>query len=185
MTITRRAICGVIVGVVLAASGFSQGAGQKHVNVPEVAARSEDVRDLDGVMKAFYAVISGPLGQPRQWSRDRSLYIPGVRFVTMSECKSGKPEAKIVSHQEYVDSADASFVSRGFFEKEIHRVTERFGNIAQIFSTYETREKADGPVIERGINSLQLYFDGTRWWVSSVAWDEERPDNPLPAKYLP
>jgi hypothetical protein len=169
----------------LALRAFAQEVTPTHVSVPDVPANAEDVKDIDGVMKAFYEVISGPAGKPRQWSRDRSLYIPGVRFVTMAEDKSGKPQATIVTHQEYVDSANASFVKHGFFENEIHRVTERFGNIAQIFSTYETREKGDGPVNGRGINSIQLYFDGTRWWISSVAWDDERPDNRLPPKYLP
>jgi hypothetical protein len=184
MSLVSKAVMCALVSGVLALNSFGQGSAA-HVNVPSVAARAEDVKDLDGVMKAFYEVISGPAGQARQWSRDRSLYIPGVRFVTMSEDKAGKPIAKIVTHQEYVDSANAEFLSRGFFENEIHRVTERFGNIAQIFSTYETREKAGGPVTGRGINSIQLYYDGSRWWISSVAWDDERPDNPLPAKYLP
>ncbi|HYX69499.1 MAG TPA: hypothetical protein VE825_10230, partial [Terriglobales bacterium] len=67
----------------------------------------------------------------------------------------------------------------------IHRETRRYGNIAQVWSTYESRQKADGPVIARGINSLELYWDGTRWWVASAVWDGERKDNPIPKEYLP
>ena len=37
-----------------------------HVDVPTIAPRPEDVSTLDGIMKAFYEVISGPAGQPRQ-----------------------------------------------------------------------------------------------------------------------
>jgi hypothetical protein len=165
-------------------TAFGQTA-KTHVDVPDAPPRAEDVHTLDGVMKAFYEVISGPAGQPRQWSRDRSLYVPGVRFFVMSEDKSGQPRVNVVSHQEFVDSSDQSLVRHGFFEKEVHRSTERFGNIAHIFSTYEMRERTDGPVTGRGINSVQLYFDGTRWWVTSVAWDDERPDNVLPKQYLP
>jgi hypothetical protein len=156
-----------------------------HVDVPGVAARPEDVGTLDGIMKAFYDVISGPAGQPRQWSRDRSLYIPEIRFVAMSINKKGRPSARIATHQQFVDASNDYFLKEGFFEQEIHRTTQRFGNIAHIWSTYESRNKADGPIIARGINSVELFFDGTRWWIASNIWDDERPDSPIPAEYLP
>jgi hypothetical protein len=155
------------------------------VKVPAIAARPDDVATLDGIMKTFYDVISGPAGEPRQWSRDRTLYMPGVRFVAMSVNEKGRPVARIAGHQQFVDVANAILVKDGFFEQEIHRTTERFGNIAHIWSTYESRNKADGPIIARGINSIELFFDGTRWWIASNLWDDERPDNPIPAEYLP
>ena len=156
-----------------------------HVEVPAIAPRSEDVATIDGIMKAFYEVISGPAGQPRQWSRDRTLYISDIRFVAMSEDKAGHPLPQIASHQQFVDYADPVLVRDGFYECEIHRVTQRFGNIAHVFSTYESRSKAGGPVIARGINSVELFYDGKRWWIASNIWDDERPDNPLPPEYLP
>ena len=156
-----------------------------HVDVPTIEARSQDVSTIDGVMKAFYEVISGPSGQPRQWSRDRTLYVPDIRFVAMSEDKDGRPQAHVVTHQQFVDMADPQMVKEGFSETEIHRVTQSFGHIAHIFSTYETRAKAAGPVTGRGINSVELFYDGKRWWVASVIWDDERPDNPISPDYLP
>jgi hypothetical protein len=158
---------------------------ENQVNVPQIAPRAEDVASIDGIMKAFYEVISGPAGQPRQWSRDRTLYIPDIRFVAMSEDKAGKPVAHVVTHQEFVDASDEEAVKSGFFESEIHRVTQNFGNIAHVFSTYESRQKAGGPVNGRGINSVELFNDGKRWWIASVVWDDERPANPLPPQYLP
>ena len=157
----------------------------RHVEVHTVAPRPEDIASIDSIMKAFYEVISGPAGQPRQWERDRSLYIPGVRFVEMSEDKNGKPDAEIVDHQQFVDRSDPPLVKNGFFENEIHRETKRFGNIAHVFSTYESRTKTDGPVIMRGVNSVELFWDGKRWWIASAIWDQERPDNPIPKELLP
>jgi len=173
----------LIAGFSFLATAQEKSAAPRHVEVPTVAARAEDVSSVDGIMKAFYEVISGPAGQPRQWSRDRTLYIPDIRFVAMSE-KSGQPVAQIASHQQFVDYADPVLVKDGFYESEIHRVTQKFGNIAHVFSTYESRQKADGPVIARGINSVELFYDGKRWWVASNIWDDERPDNPLPPEYL-
>jgi hypothetical protein len=155
-----------------------------HVKVETVAPRAEDVATIDGVITAFYDVISGPAGQPRQWARDRSLYIPDVRFVSIEKKKDGTIEARPISHQEFVDRSDASLVKGGFYESEIHRDTQQFGQIAHVFSTYESRIKPDGPVIARGINSLELFNDGQRWWVLSVQWDEERDGLKIPEKWL-
>lgn len=145
------------------------------------APRPEDVTTIDGIIKAFYDVVSGPAGTPRQWQRDSTLYIPRVRFVAMS-VENGRPVAAVMDHAEFVDRYNKAFVDRGFFEREIHRMTKRFGNIVHVFSTYEYRATADGPVLGRGVNSIQLFWDGTRWWIASATWDDERPDNPIPAE---
>lgn len=162
-----------------------QAAAPAHVEVAPAAARPDDVGSIDGMIRAYYGVITGPPGRPREWSRDRTLYIPDLRFVAIDADAKGKPIARVMSHQQFVDRSDASMVEKGFDEREIHRVTQRFGNIAHVFSTYETRQKPDGPVIGRGINSIELFWDGTRWWIASAIWDEERPGNPIPREYLP
>lgn len=154
------------------------------VPVAQIAPRAEDVSTIDGIVKAYYATITGPAGQPREWARDRTLYIPSMKFISLS-LREGKPVAEIMSHQEYVESSNDFFLKNGFFEKEIHRVTQRFGNMAHVFSTYEARNTENGPIIARGINSIQLYFDGVRWWITAAMWDDERPDNPIPKEFLP
>ena len=147
------------------------------------APRPEDVATIDAVMRAFYEVISGPAGQPRDWRRDSSLYIPEVRFVAMSE-QNGRPVANVITHAEFARQSDPALV-RGFWETEIHKVIRRFGNIAHVFSTYAFRTAANGPVLGRGVNSVQLYWDGSRWWITNVIWDDERPNNPIPPELLP
>ena len=157
----------------------------EHVDVPAVAARPGDVSTIDAMIRAYYEVISGPAGRPREWSRDRSLYIPDVRFVSTGVDRDGKPVARIMSHQQYVDRSDPPLVKEGFDEREIHRVTQRFGNIAHVFSTYESRRTPGGTVIARGINSIELFWDGARWWIASAIWDDERPSSPIPKEFLP
>jgi hypothetical protein len=164
-------------------SAFAQNA-KKSIEIPVVEPRAEDVGSIDGMVKAFYEVISGGVGVPRQWSRDRTLYIPNIRFVGMSE-RAGKIVADVESHQEYVDGANDFFIKEGFVEKEIFRVTRKFGNMAQIFSTYEYSTSGKTKMSGRGINSIEMFFDGKRWWISAVTWDEERPNNPIPKEFLP
>lgn len=149
-----------------------------------LAPRPEDVGTIDGIIKAFYDVVSGPAGTPRQWQRDSTLYIPRVSFVAM-DVKDGRPVAAVMDHAEFVARYNRAFVDGGFFEREIHRVAKRFGNIAHVFSSYEYRTTENGPVQGRGVNSIQLYWDGARWWIASATWDDERPDNRIPAEFLP
>jgi hypothetical protein len=181
----KRNTAYVLVAILMLALAAAAQADKAHVDVPAIEPRPADVATLDGLIVAFYDVISGPAGQQRQWSRDRTLYIPEIRFVAMSMGKDGKPVAHKMSHQEFVDASNAGLLKEGFYEQEIHRDTQRFGNIAHIFSTYESHIKADGPVIARGINSIEAFWDGKRWWIASAIWDEERADNPMPKEYLP
>lgn len=155
----------------------------KAIDVPKIDADPKDVSTMDGIIKAFYATITGPKGAPRQWSRDKTLYIPDVRFVSMSE-NNGMIRAGVTNHQQYVNGTNENFVSNGFTEREISRITRRFGNIAHVFSTYEYSNDA-GTDKGRGVNSIELYWDGVRWWISSASWDDERPNNPIPKEFLP
>ncbi len=155
----------------------------KAVTIPKIEADPKDVSTIDGIIKAFYETISGAKGVERQWSRDKTLYIPDVRFVAMSE-QGGKIRAGIMNHSQYVNGSNEFFVNEGFTEKEIGRVVRKFGNIAHVFSSYEfwTEGKTEKT---RGVNSIELFWDGTRWWISAVSWDEERAGNPLPKQFLP
>ena len=154
------------------------------VAVSTVETKPEDVATIDGIVKAFYEVISGAAGQPRQWGRDKTLYSPDVRFVAMSVRDGGKPRAEIMSHAEYVNGSNEFFIKEGFIEREIGRVTRQFGNMAHVFSTYEWETTAGKKERGRGVNSLELFNDGTRWWISAVTWEEERPNNPIPKEFL-
>ena len=153
------------------------------VEISKIEANPADVSTIEGILKAFYETISGSKGVPRQWSRDRTLYTPDIRFVGMSE-KDGKINAGIMNHQQYVNGSNKFFVTEGFTEREINRVVRKFGNIAHVFSTYEFTND-DRTEKGRGINSLELFWDGVRWWISAVSWDEERPNNPIPKEFLP
>jgi hypothetical protein len=166
----------------LAAAMAAQSAPK--LDIKTVPPRPADVATIDGMIQAYYDIVSGPKGQPRDWARDRTLYIPDVRFVPVDVAKDGKITPRISTHQQFAE-ASASLEKEGFFENEIHRLTERFGPIAHVWSTYESRRTADGPIIGRGINSIELFWDGKRWWIANAIWTSETPENPIPAKYLP
>jgi len=164
-----------------AAPSEAQGA------TPPPAAKPADVASPDAILAATYDVISGPAGQPRDWVRFRSLFVPGARLIPVVPRKTGGgSDTRVITPDEYAEKADTYFQKNGFAEREIARKAERYGNIMQIFSTYESRHDAkDAQPFARGINSFQLFYDGTRWWVVTIYWLEETPENPLPKEFLP
>src|SRR6266849_5153937 len=148
------------------------------------AANPKDVESLDAIVAAVYDVISGPAGE-RDWDRFRSLFIPGARLIPTGPRPTGEVGSRVITVEDYVQRAGAAFEKQGFFEREVSRRLERFGNIAHIFSTYESRHaKDDAKPFQRGINSIQLMNDGKRWWVVTIFWQGEDEKNPLPAEYL-
>jgi len=153
-------------------------------NVP--AAKPEDVKSIDAIMSAVYDVISGPQGQQRDWNRFKSLFIPGARLIpTFKRQGDTKWSTRVLSPEEFSTNSQRAVQQQGFFEKEISRKTEQWGQIAQVFSTYESRHAANDPQpFVRGINSFQLLNDGERWWVVTIYWQAETKDNPIPAEFL-
>jgi len=90
-----------------------------------------------------------------------------------------------VTPDDYARSAGPRLETVGFHEREIARRSESYGAIMHAFSTYESRHRASDPrPFARGINAIQLFNDGTRWWIQTVMWWAETPDTPLPARYL-
>lgn len=148
------------------------------------AARAEDVASIDAIMKATYDVISGPAG-PRDWDRFRSLFAPDARLIPTACPREGSCRPRALTVEDYVKGGGAYFLQNPFYEVEAHRVEERYGHVAHVFSTYESRKAPGEAPFTRGINSFQLFWDGTRWWVVTIFWNEEAQAGPIPAQYLP
>ena len=154
-------------------------------------AKSKDVKSPEAILNAVYDVISGGKGQARDWNRMRSLFIPGARLiptiaVAATADKPAQTDAILLTIDDYIARSSGKMTANGFFERSIHNEEEQFGNIVQIWSTYESRHNADDPrPFARGINSFQLLNDGKRYWIVNIFWDAESPEHPIPSKYLP
>ena len=150
-----------------------------------VEADPADVSSIDAIITASYDVISGSKEQQRDWDRERSLFHPGSRHMPTRMDSSGLYVADVMDVEGFIKRAQPYFAQVGFYEYEIARKTERFGNIAHVLSTYAWKNEIDGPVGGRGINSFQLMYDGKRWWIMSVFWQQESDAFPIPDEYLP
>ena len=173
-----------VVCLALLAVAFAPGVGtaQEPASPP---ANPADVSSVDAILGALYEVISGPAGQVRNWDRFRSLMVPGARLIPTSQRPDGSRTMSIWTVEEYITRAGPGLERNGFYEREIGRTIEQFGQVAHAFSSYDSKRLATDPEpFARGINSIQMRNDGARWWIVTIFWDSERPDNPIPAKYL-
>lgn len=147
------------------------------------AADPSDVNSPDAIITSLYQANSVMVDQKRRADRFRSLYAWDARLTSASHgLRSTAMLTRTVD--EYVKAATSGPQRGGFREREIARTAESFGSIMQFFSTYESRRDSTDTHPTRGINSIQLFNDGHRWWVTSVLWDTERANTPIPAAYL-
>jgi hypothetical protein len=162
-----------------------------HKNWP-AAKKASDVDTLDHLLASLYDAISGPAGKPRDWDRFRSLFLPDGRLgvirpeiAATRDAPAHKGDIAFLSPDMYVQRDDPYFKTHGFFEHSIRNRVEEFGNLVEVWSTYESRHAAnDDKPFARGVNSLQIVHAQGRFWIASVLWDEERPGVTLPEKYL-
>jgi hypothetical protein len=148
------------------------------------AARPGDADTPEHLIAALYDVISGPAGK-RDWDRFRSLFYSGARLIPSGRNPQGVAGARVLTPEDYVTRGQAVFEKEGFFERSVANRIEIWDHIAHVWSTYESRHaREDAKPFARGINSIQLFNDGNRWWVVSVFWEAEDANHTLPEQYL-
>ncbi|MEO9968058.1 MAG: hypothetical protein ABJF11_19855 [Reichenbachiella sp.] len=145
---------------------------------------AEDVISEDAIIQAMYECISGAKGEPRAWDRLRYLMAPGAKLIPTRPASETKRVPCYLTLDEFILQGDEWLVAHGFFEDEVSRRSESFGSITHVWSTFQSKWTPDGEPFSRGINSIQLMYDGERWWIINLYWAAETEENPLPKKYI-
>ena len=144
------------------------------------------VKTLDSTIKTLYAVISGEKGQARDWDLFNYLFKPQAKLIPTGTNKQGVHVTRYMTPQDYINTSGKWLVENGFFEKEIARSVHKFGNIAQVFTTYEAyKSEADEKPFMTGINSVQMLYDNNRWWIVNIYWQQASKKHPIPKEFLP
>jgi hypothetical protein len=134
----------------------------------------------EAIVKALYAVISGPAGQKRDWDRFRALCMPDARLIATHVMPDGTTRLRSLSVDEYAQSAAHAFDTQGFYETGTVRDLARYDRTVTIVSPYESRHAPGEAPFARGVNHFQLYNDGHRWWVVDIFWEDQPPGGPSP-----
>jgi hypothetical protein len=143
---------------------------------------ADDRARIGAVLDEMYEMISGPKG-PRDWSRQANCFHPDARQIRTFLDADGRPAMTAMGLADYARDTTDFFMTHDFFEVEIARRIDLFGNIAHAWSAYEARAALDDAAPERrGINSIQLFRDPERGWrIMAMLWDNERDGVSLPA----
>ena len=148
------------------------------------APRPDAAKAVGAVVRSLYDLISGPVDAARNWDRFRSFFLPGARLIPQHRVPAGP--VQIMDVEAYIARVEKLIAGTGFHEREVAARIDIFGAIAHVLSTYEARHALDEKEpFMRGINSIQLLYEGGRWQVASVIWDIEGENNPIPVQYLP
>ncbi len=146
---------------------------------------SSKVQTIDSTIETLYSVISGEKGEERNWELFKHLFHKDAKLMPSGNNRQGVTGIRYMTQVQYIETSGKWLEENGFFEKEIGRKTDRFGNMAQVFSTYESYKTAkDQKPFMRGINSIQMLYDGSRWWILNIFWQGETEDQPIPKKYI-
>lgn len=145
-----------------------------------------DRKEISAAVDEMYAMISGPKG-PRDWSRQARCFHPEARQIRTCIDEHGRPAMKIMSLDDYSRDTTPYFAENDFYETEIGRRIDLFGNVAHVWSAYEARRSPDDAEPERqGINSIQLFRDADKGWrIISMIWDNARDGMELPVELRP
>ncbi len=144
---------------------------------------ADDLAQVGAAVDEMYAMISGPAG-PRDWSRQANAFHPDARQIRTWIGEDGKATLKAMGLADYAADTTPFFAANPFYEVEIGRRIDLFGNIAHVWSAYEARTALDDEAPERrGINSIQLFRDPARGWrIIAMIWDNERAGLTIPAE---
>ena len=146
--------------------------------------RAEDVASPDAIVKALYECLSGPAGK-HNFQRLRSLYLEGARLIPIGNRIHAEGNTHVMSVNEWIDDISGYFQDNDFYIREIQNHSDRFGDMIQVFSTYEAGNELEGGQKTRGIRALQLLHRDDRWWIVNVMWDNETRNNPIPGEFTP
>ncbi|CAN5848094.1 hypothetical protein BH20GEM1_BH20GEM1_06620 [soil metagenome] len=155
----------------------------------QTGAQPEDVESPEAIVQAAYGSIARAPGQPFDWDRFRSLFLPEARLIPNTEQRQGSFD--VLSLEDFIAWIEAgtpppgSENDRGFQEEQVSAEAVRYGDVAHVFGTYQKHFWDDDQILGRGINSFQLVHNDGRWWIAGIAWDEENGAGPIPPEYLP
>ena len=145
--------------------------------------RPEDIKSPKAIVNALYDTLSGPAGG-HNYQRLRSLYLEGARLIPIGNRFHATGKVHAMSVDEWIEDITEYFAENAFYIKEVQRHEDRFGDMMQVFSTFEAGNEEEGKMT-RGIRAFQLLFREDRWWIVNVMWNNETSDNPLPGEFTP
>jgi hypothetical protein len=129
------------------------------------------MNDLDSIIAAMYESVCYERGGHPDWKTDEEIFAPGARMVRIND--GGVFEFDMQSYRIDFERMISSGELPSFWEGEIWRETRLFGDMAHVLSAYETSRTRGGEILNRGVNSIQLFKREGTWKISAMIWRRE------------
>ncbi|WP_394692717.1 nuclear transport factor 2 family protein [Hyphobacterium sp.] len=132
--------------------------------------QADDTASIDRIVTAVYDVISGEVGEERDWDRFRSLFAEGAIMTSVNPLPDGSTLASTFTPEDYIARHGPALMQIGFVERETRRAVYRYGEVATVLTAYEASRGDTGEVFLTGVNTIVLVHTGGEWQVNSITW---------------
>lgn len=134
----------------------------------------QSLESLDDLITAMYRSVSGPKGG-LDMEMERRIFTPDARLIRTGLDEDGKPWRKVMSLEDFEEDTRDFLASTDFYEYETARTVIDCRPFAYVLSEYEARTDLDSDeLFLSGVNSIQCLFDGTRWWIHTMMWNQRK-----------
>lgn len=111
--------------------------------------------------------VSSEPGQPKQWISFKALCATDARIAVLLQRPGKPPVLRSFTVDAFVQTMSKN--NAPFQEKQLKIEIDEFNGMATVWQPYEL---VAGNERRTGVNTYQLYLDGTRWYVHSLLWTE-------------
>lgn len=147
------------------------------------SARADDMAALDRTIHQLYEVISGDVGEARDWVAFRDLFIPGAVMTVGAPGADGSGLVRTMTPEDYISSNGPLLVEIGFIEQETQRAVYRYGQMATVLTAYEAWRMDRNEVFLTGVNTVVLMLVEGEWKIASIAW-RNGPSLPIEEAFI-
>jgi hypothetical protein len=144
-----------------------------------------DTRAVRQTLDSLYAAFSFDPGKAPNWTALRALMVQGAAFVDPVKPKASPhaigADEFLANFRKWVQETPRG--KAGFKERIVNARIDSFGHIAHAFVTFEGYTPGRTLAEERGLDSIQLVLDGTRWKVASFTTQYEEPGLAMPKRF--
>lgn len=144
---------------------------------------STSVKTIEGITDKMLEILTGDIGEERDWQEYRMLFLPDAQKISIRKNKDGSHQARARNIEEFIRNVGPLYARDGFEEYAIGLEVNEFNGIANVFQSFYCKNLL-GTYENRGVNSFQLVYLNDRWWIASTVFTNESKDSPLPDELL-
>lgn len=144
---------------------------------------SLSVKTIEGITDKMLELISGEIGEERDWDEFRKLFLPTAQFVSVNPKAKPNRQTRTMNLEEFIRNIGPLYSRDGFLEYSLGIEINEFNGVANAFQSFYCKNLT-GTYEARGINNYMLIYADDRWWIAQSSFSNETDDSLIPKEYL-